>query len=333
MKQLPKGYDMTPAKVRFAMLCSLAVLQAEIKRGDTCNEATEMITPALPLSGWLYLWTFTTPGVCDLPALSIRWNNFTRALRGKHRNVKWMRVYEPHTLRGGYHVHTVAGTKYDVGTMRKLATKWGFGRLNVTMIPATKAGYVAKYLSKHKRKPGEKSVRMWACQGFRGVSASDVIIRDSWTHWAIAHTVGFQDAAKWSWQYIFNSALRLKCGQTGINPCRPIQMNDKQNKVALELVSKGAMIRAIEFRNHEVREARKYIDGRASLSEKTYYVQYFTEANGKPCLVEEKLSDSYKPGDKVNVPMTKGQTAILEVTKVRDFKGAVAHEGLFHAVS
>jgi len=324
---------MTPAKVRFAMLCSIACLQAQIKRGDTCNETQEMILPTLPLSGWLYLWTFTTPEVVDLPQLSKRWNNFSRALRAQNPFLKWMRVYEPHTLRGGYHVHTVAGTKYDVGMIRKLALKWGFGRLNVTMIPASKAGYVAKYLSKHKRAKGEKSVRMWACQGFKGVSASEVQIRDSWTYWAIQHTVGFKDAAKWSWQYIFNSALQLKCGHTSIKGCRPIHMNDKQNKIALELISKGAMVRAVEFRNHEVREARKYIDGRASLSEKTYYVQYFLEANGKPCLVEEKLTDSYEPGDKVTPPMVKGQTAVLEITKVRDFKGAVTNEGIFHAIT
>jgi len=322
------------AKIRFAQLASLACLQALLKNDQEPEDESRLYhEPKLPLTGMLYLWTFTTPDRVDLPTLSDRWAKLMRHFRGRGSlGVKWMRVYEPHETHG-YHVHCVAVQRYDVRKIRTLAQKYGFGRLNVTMLPASKAGYVAKYLSKHKRKAGEKAVRMWACNGFKGISVSRVRIENSWLRWAIAHTVGFKDCKNWSLHYITTQAMLKVCEQNRINGSRALPMNANQEKIAVALLNKGAMVRQVEYRKHDVKEVRKYIDGKASLSEKSYVSQHFCESDGKPFLVEEKLPESYKPGDKLVPPMSKGQTAILEVTKVRDYKGTVTAEGIFHAVT
>jgi len=317
-------------KIRFAVEASLAVLSSLMT--DEPSESAIQRVPTLPLSGWLYLWTFTTPDKVDLPTLSKRWKDFSRWSHKVKAPYRWLRVFEPHEQHG-YHVHAVAAQRYDVRTIRQLAEKSGFGRLNVTRIPAHKAAYVVKYLVKHQRRQGEKGVRMWACNGFKGVSVSSVRITDSWYNEILAHQ-GFSVAKDFTWKFLFDEAVRARCCHPAIpRGSAQTQMNDKQKEVALSLVSKGAMVRYVEFRQASVREAAKFIDGRRSLSEKTYYNQFFLESGGKPTLMEEKLPDAYVPGDEVKAPMKRGQTAVLEVTKVRDFKGAVTVEGLLHAIA
>lgn len=184
------------AKIAFAVKCSLALLQAETKRGDEIGEDIISVTPSLPLAGDLYLWTFTTPDAVDLPELAYRWSVLMKRLKRLSDPVKCVRVFEPHKSHG-YHVHCLAVERYSVGIMRKHAEAVGFGRINVTVIPSAKAGYVTKYLSKHRRRPGEKHVRLWSCCGFKGVKLSEVRIADSWRDWCIAHTVGYQHAHKY----------------------------------------------------------------------------------------------------------------------------------------
>lgn len=329
---------MTPQYVRFAMKCSVAVLLAE-ELNDHLDLMPELPRPVIPTlsllkSAPLYLWTFTTPDVVGMDQLARRWDNFgKRILRGRKKLVKWMRVFEPHVSHG-YHVHAVAVRRYDVTTIRTHAERSGFGRLNVTVIPGEKVGYVAKYLNKHKRRPGEKCRRLWACQGFKGISASKVRIADSWHQWVWGNAVGPGSAKDYPWHYLLERAIELKCGHLpGLTGCRVKDMNKAQEAKALALLSKGAKVCIVEFRTSEVREAKKYIDGRASLSEKTYWHQLFCESNNKPMLIEEQLPDSYKPGDVVKVPMTKGQSAVLEIEKVRVFNNVTTYSGRFHEVA
>lgn len=174
---------------------------------------------------------------------------------------------------------------------------------------------------------------MWACNGFKGVSVSKVRVEDSWHYWAISNTVGFQHVKEWSWTYILKTAIALKVSQNSIKGCSPIPMNEKQAAKAIQLLNSGSLVMEVEYRKHEIREARKYIDGRASLSEKTYYTQHFCEGGGKPILIEEQLPDTYRVGDKVEPPMKKGQTAVFEITRVRDFNKVLTYQGNFHAVT
>ncbi len=121
---------------------------------------------------WAYLWTLTTPDVVDLTELSRRWrkliwNGFTPCVR----------VFEKHPQGHGYHVHFVTAERIDVNALRVKTEAAGFGRIHVKRIPGRAAQYVAKYLTKHRvTTPG---IRMWACVGFEGCKAKDVIIEDN----------------------------------------------------------------------------------------------------------------------------------------------------------
>jgi len=122
--------------------------------------------------GWAYLWTLTTADEVDLPELSCRWrkliwNGFTPCVR----------VFEKHPQGHGYHVHFVTAERLDVEALRVKTEAAGFGRIHVKRLPGRAADYVAKYLTKQRATaPG---IRMWACVGFAGCKAKDVVIQDS----------------------------------------------------------------------------------------------------------------------------------------------------------
>lgn len=174
---------------------------------------------------------------------------------------------------------------------------------------------------------------MWATVGFKGYSVSEIRIEDTWTRWIYRNVVGVKDAKKYPWHMLVGDAIALKCGTGSIQSRRVLHMTKAQEVKAIELLNRGAKLCIVEFRTSEVREAKKYVNGVPSVSEKTYYHQLFCETAAKPLLVEELLPDSYRPGDKLSAPMKKGQTAIFEQSKVRVFNGVTTYEGQFHEVS
>lgn len=318
-------------KIAFAVKCSIAVLQS--LETEEPSEFSIQKTPSLPLRGSLYLWTFTTPDQNTLEILSKRWTAFTKRLRNMKLDVKWMRFFEPHKSEHGWHVHCVAVTRYDVSMIRPLAEKFGFGRLNVVRIPASKIGYVLKYVTKYRRQASDGKFRLWACNGFKGVTTSKVRIYDSWADYCFA-TVGYSELSKYSIDYIWRAGLERWSMQSALESAKTKQpMNEKQNAKALELLAKGALVVYVEYRGQKIREARKFIDGRASLSEKSYYISYLLEAGATSLLVEEAMPDSYRPGDVVVARAEKGQTALLEVTKVAVFNGKTTFNGVLHCIT
>lgn len=118
-------------------------------------------------NGWAYLWTLTTPDEVDLTELSQRWrkliwNGFTPCVR----------VFEKHPGGHGYHVHFVTATRLKVEDLRPKAKAAGFGRIHVKRIPASRAVYVAKYLTK--QRSTARGVRLWSCVGFVGSKAKNI---------------------------------------------------------------------------------------------------------------------------------------------------------------
>lgn len=321
-------------KERFAVLASLAVLQS-LNEGEP-TEHNHQSTPILPLKGFVYLWTFTFPDLTTLEQASRKWTLFANYLRRARQDVKWMRFLEPHQTHG-WHVHTVAAQRYDVTMMRKHAERFGFGRIHVLRIPASQAGYITKYVTKFKRRSSDGRYRLWACNGFKGCTVASVRTTDTWNTQCFGN-IGFKDLTSYSLATVYrlgleNEIARSHTGDGLPKPKTKIIMNATQEKSALALLNTGAKVAFIEYRNTKVREARKYIDGRASLSEKSYYLQHFLETNGAPMLVEEVLTDSFKPTDSIAPPMKKGQTAIAEITKISVFNGKETFQARFHAVS
>lgn len=318
-------------KTAFAVRCSLAVLLSlKDHRGET--EFNIQKTPTLPLSGSLYLWTFTFPDVTTLEQASRRWTAFNQRMRKAKISVQWMRFFEPHASHG-WHVHCAAAKHIDVTMIRTLATRFGFGRMHVKRIPSQAAGYLLKYVTKYKRHSSDGRYRLWACCGFKGVTVAQVRVEDTWATYCYSQ-VGFAQVGKFSLPFIYRNGLEAWAKQTRIGDAKTKKhMNPAQSKVANDLLNVGAKIAFCEYRSSKLREAKKYIDGRASLSEKSYYHAHLLESGATPLLVEEPLPDSFRPDDKLVPPMKKGQTCIVEFVKVSVFNGKETYAAKFHAIA
>ncbi len=120
-----------------------------------------------------FLWTLTTPDVCEPAAVLKRWRGAVRNWTG----LRCFRVIERHPKGHGWHVHFITVERLNVRAVRKMTTRHGFGRINVKEIPSDKAFYVVKYLVKALRQTTGR--RLWACVGFQGVRANDMVVEDS----------------------------------------------------------------------------------------------------------------------------------------------------------
>lgn len=165
-------------KSAFSIVASLAILRAserQIKFGWLESESE----PTLPLKGWGYLWTFTTPKKISLVEMLERWRQFANSCKPIRSILKGVRVIELSKKRR-WHIHFVTVIRYDVNFFRKYAERFAFGRINVKRIPAKKLVYVAKYLKKTMRSEEAKGRRLVAVVGFKGCSAARVRTHDTW---------------------------------------------------------------------------------------------------------------------------------------------------------
>ena len=119
-----------------------------------------------------YLWTYTFPDDVLPAEAARRWRLFVRWHIETGR--KCVRVLESGSLHGRWHYHCVTPNRWDVNEVRAAAERFGFGRINVKRIPASRARYVAKYLNKTSRGKLAKGQRRWACVGFDGVAVNRV---------------------------------------------------------------------------------------------------------------------------------------------------------------
>jgi len=336
MEQLQQSHPdlclMSPQKVRFAVLASLARLQS-LGEGEPSESAIQKI-PTLPLSGSLYLWTFTTPSKVSLARIICLWRHFMN--QRKVRLIPWqgMKFYEPHPGGHGWHVHAVAVRRYDVRMIRTLATISGFGRIHVKEIPASRAWYVLKYVTKASffRETETKHRQLWGCNGFKGYPASKVVVYDSFLHEALAH-FGYVPARKEKLAYIWSKFIKYWSSQTRLGETQTKKkMNEIQAKKSVELVGSGCRVQFVEYRGTKVRAVRKFVDGHPHPTEKQYYAVHLLESNATPIILEEALEDSFRPDDKVVPPAKKGQTAVLEITKTVIFGGKETLSGKLHAI-
>jgi len=108
----------------------------------------------------LYMWGLTFMEVLDIKDTRKRWNHLLTLIKRQWPELCGLRVFEMHKMHG-LHVHLLTNRFIDVNVMRALAKKAGWGRINVKRIPAERAAYLAKYLSKD-RAECLKSWRLWA---------------------------------------------------------------------------------------------------------------------------------------------------------------------------
>lgn len=172
----------------FLLLASLARLKSQ---RDTLRHACLSSEPpraSLPLTGWLYLWTWTLPTeTATLPNLATAWAAFMKHRAVSLPSFRGVRVFEPSATER-WHVHGLTLDRYEIEVVREYSQRCGFGRVNVRRIPAAKAAYVCKYILKSHWYCGTEGRRMFACFGFKGIKREDVFFRDTWHEYVVAHS-------------------------------------------------------------------------------------------------------------------------------------------------
>lgn len=114
--------------------------------------------------GWVYLWTFTRVEADPVAVSCVEWNKLSKRLV-RECGLYGVRVYELHPGGHGLHVHLVTGRRFDVGAVRAVVDRLGWGRLDVKRVPWKRRHYVAKYVTKAARAGELAGRRLWATLG------------------------------------------------------------------------------------------------------------------------------------------------------------------------
>jgi len=171
----------------FGILASLARLSAHIESPNR-GILSSQYCAQLPLKGWVYLWTFTLPDdVASLSALQASWSKLLKNRVRDCPQLVGVRVFEPSPTER-WHCHLVALERIDVSVLRQHITKYGFGRINVKRIPASKVAYVAKYLWKSHFYCGTENAKMVAGVGCRMVPRKEIDYRSDWDDYVLQVT-------------------------------------------------------------------------------------------------------------------------------------------------
>jgi len=127
-----------------------------------------------------YIWTFTfadnVPGNDPVEAMR-RWAPMARWLQ--RNGYRCVRALQRGKRFGRYHIHCVTDQWWSVRTLLPVASRYGFGSLDVKARPREKMSYIARYVGKQSARWGiPKGVRLWSCIGFRGSRVNDIEWRE-----------------------------------------------------------------------------------------------------------------------------------------------------------
>ena len=125
----------------------------------------------------LYFWTFTFRHVLNDWDYSRTWGAFIKALcnlyGGTLRGLKVVEFHKSH----GAHYHALLNKRIYVGQVRRLAVRYGIGRVHVKMADGGATEYLSKYLGKQFKGRNQAFSRMcrWGTIGtFTGTRIRDL---------------------------------------------------------------------------------------------------------------------------------------------------------------
>jgi len=282
---------------------SLQKLLGDVQDEDLFNR--------IEVAKYAYLWTLTTPDVCEAGEVLRRWAKLTKKWR-----IKCFRVLERHPKGHGWHIHFISVDRYDVREVRERATKAGFGRIHVLRIPARKAHYVVKYLVKALRQSTGR--RLWACVGFKGVRASDVIIVD--TFWQEVFS-GFQDHRLTVGHRRQLGLERVRAALFQRDPKEPKpNMDNKHSALVIERLNKGEAVCVAEYRNTRVDKISFANKQTPSVKDERIILRHGLEMGTAQIMCVEWTP----PGttvDSIRLTLKKGQLVLVSLKKMIQEKG------------
>ena len=169
----------------------------------------------------IYFWTFTLKSVEPDWYYSNVWSAFFRALGdlygGALHGLKVVELHKTH----GLHWHALLNQRIWVGEVRRLAKRYGIGRVSVSIADRGSIDYLSKYVGKglKRRRPLCSNAARWGtCGGFAGTRVRDLDV-DSPFHRAVLHCQARFPVPRLP--FIFASALLDKIKRDG-QPSRTV---------------------------------------------------------------------------------------------------------------
>lgn len=124
----------------------------------------------------LYFWTFTFERtVSDRWAMAMfdklhEW--MSRWCNGLLRGLRVVELHKEH----GVHFHVIMNRRIPVTIVRRVAKRWGFGRIHVVRCWDGAAAYLSKYMVKEYRRQYPCGMRRWGTLGgFQGTRVRDLV--------------------------------------------------------------------------------------------------------------------------------------------------------------
>ena len=132
----------------------------------------------------LYFWTFTFRDVLNDWDYSRTWGAFIKALTNMYGGtLRGLKVVEFHK-RHGAHYHALLNKRICVGLTRRVASRYGIGRVHVKQADGGATEYLSKYLGKEFKRQNPAFARMsrWGMIGtFRGTRIRDLEVTSNFS--------------------------------------------------------------------------------------------------------------------------------------------------------
>lgn len=268
-----------------------------------------------------YLWTFTFPDeeaqTNHKEALE-RWRHFANWLqRGGKRCV---RALERGGRSGHYHFHAITDQRWPIAEILEKTRALGFGRIGVEEVPRDRVYYVAKYIGKPGKFRMPKGVRLWACVGFKGVSANNIFFKEkSLTVPTEDVRPPFTSVVRWEYDGVTIAEKILRPDWSGqLEEVHTMKITKENTAHLAELLAKGSILAVAEYRIHTAREMTfeerdKKTGQKTGKVQKRKLVEHGVEVGNEQITVTEWLPDDANISD-VKPLCQKGEPCVVEIS-------------------
>lgn len=267
-----------------------------------------------------FLWTWTFPderGQYDVRYAMACWKKHATWLRDSGKRL--VRSIERGGKSGQYHFHGVTDQRWDINEIRENATRCGFGRVNVKVVPRERVYYIAKYIGKPGRWTIPAGVRLWAAIGFQGVKMRDVRCKiTSLTVTLKSVRPLVTSVIRWRFDGKITHERLVRADWNGdLAEIHEMNITKDQALKMGELLASGAMLALAEYRTCEARQMT-FDEENKKTGEKTgkkvtrKLVEHGVEVGNQQVTVTEWLPDDSELSA-VKAPAAKGEAVVVEI--------------------
>jgi len=217
---------------------------------------------------------------------------------------------------GYWHFHAVTPERWDVNEIRAVSNEHGFGRIHVKEIPVSEVKYLAKYVAKPNAQM-PRGARKWACHGFKGIRAADVVVTNKVAFDTLpdTHAVGLWDG--WEWRCPDNQTITVLT-RADADPFFPrlkvMDLKPFAVKEILAAIAQGKVVAVGEYRGFQVR-TQKVANKTTYQFEERAIVEHTVEFGASSVKISEWLPTG-ADAKSVKAPANKGELVFCVITEI-----------------